>query len=121
MSADNTLAVLETTDGFRVADILMIWDGEEESLHSRWNKFEFSRSPVFKTQDEVDVHVEQVLEKYFQHQRVLEYGTSSYKLKTSFTEYLAPLVMCPVCQSPADSLTDFEMCPGCHEGTSFDY
>jgi hypothetical protein len=120
MSANNTLAILQTSDGFRVADIGVIWVGEEEGLHSRYNKAEFSQSPVFKTQDELDAHVEKVLDQYFQQQRVLEYGTSNYELEMSFTEYLSPLVQCPVCQFPTDALGEHDMCSSCFGGESFE-
>jgi len=131
MSADNVLATLQLTDGFRIADILMIWDGEEEQLFSSYNKSEFAQSEHYITEEDAETAVERILDQYHQRQRVLEYGTADYQLPMTWEEYLAaspnPRIECPVCQFPVKELVpihnddpDVQACPACINGTAFD-
>jgi len=132
MSADNCLAILQLQDGFRIADILMIWDGEQDRLFDSYNKQQFSQSAVYQDQDQVDVAVQETLAKYRKHQQVLEYGVSTYTLPMAWSEYLAhgstPLLQCPVCDWAVSELhpltpetPDALVCKDCINGTTFEH
>jgi len=117
VSADNCLATLQLKDGFRIADIHMIWDGDEEELFSPYNKVAFSQSEHYQTELDADAAEGRILEVYRRGQRVLEYGCCTYPLDMTWDEYLAagkhPRVECPVCNFAVREL--HSITPGAEE------
>lgn len=101
MSADNLLATLQLKDGYRIADIHAIWDGDEHELLTPYVKADFSQSQHYLTEEEAEAAKESILEQYDKDMRVLEYGCGTYQLDMTWAEYLAcgphPRVECPVC------------------------
>lgn len=129
MSADNTLARLELVDGYRLADIHTLWDGDEHRLLEPYNKRAFSTSPHYPTLEEAEAAEEQLWDRYDREGRVVEYGGSAYKLEMTWQEYLEagdlPLKECPVCSVPVSMLhricvgTEDVACSGCIDGSRF--
>ena len=89
MSADNCLAILETTEGeYRIADIHMIWLGEPDHLERLMGYSEiFAASPVFTDREAAYDHAEKLDDGAFEAGHYIEYGIEPYSVEMTFAEF----------------------------------
>ena len=96
MSADNGVYVLETKDGFRVAELMAVenylWDeeiGGDTTDQDVWIKNAremWANSPHFKTEEEAMKYAKELYDKIMKDFGIVEYGISFITIDRNFKE-----------------------------------